>query len=421
MPRTQVIYANEALYVGPSPATGLHVQHNLLMGNTGAGATSPLASGRNYITGLYRVQSIDFDFGINRTPINQFGEHAAIDRVILNAPTVNLGFSYLLANMANEKTLGFHVASSGNGVYAESSAIKNIINKTQDEKNYFIKTSAAGVDAVGDTAVASADVGVTSFGNGFITSYSANMAVGQLPRVDVRIEALNMAFTNSISGVIPAIHPISGIRFTELQPEGHKHVVFSLPYATSSISGNDGDISTLRPGDITVSIFERQAGDEGVLSNATSVYSGIGADLVQSNLGIVDASLQSVQVGFNMSRDVIERLGSRYGISREINFPVPVTVSLDAIVGDLTTGYLDELIDCDKSYDLHINMKNPSECDVSEKRTVAHYKVKNAKLNGQSYRSSIGGRKTVSLSFESQVGGPNQTTVGLFMSGYAAR
>ena len=44
-------------------------------------------------------------FNISRTDVNQFGELAAIDRVVLDTPTVSLDFSYYLANFANEANL----------------------------------------------------------------------------------------------------------------------------------------------------------------------------------------------------------------------------------------------------------------------------------------------------------------------------
>ena len=46
------------------------------------------------------------------------------------------------------------------------------------------------------------------------------------------------------------------------------------------------------------------------------------------------------------------------------------------------------------------------------------YEIKGLKIDDQSYSSSLGDNKTVSYSFTSQVGGPEQASVGVFMSGY---
>jgi hypothetical protein len=134
MPRTRVIYQNEALYVGPSPATSGHYKfvtgdnapnvptqklgqldplsvRTVNSGSTTASAslaqmTSGLAAN---ITNLDRIQSINYNFNITRKDVNQFGALAAIDRVIIDQPTVSLDFSYFQNSFANEKELGFNV------------------------------------------------------------------------------------------------------------------------------------------------------------------------------------------------------------------------------------------------------------------------------------------------------------------------
>lgn len=134
MPRTRVIYQNEALYVGPSPAISGHykfvtgdnavdvptqklsqldplsvrtVNSGSTTGNASlAQMTSGLAAN---ITNLDRIQSINYNFNITRKDVNQFGALAAIDRVIIDQPTVSLDFSYFQNSFANEKELGFDV------------------------------------------------------------------------------------------------------------------------------------------------------------------------------------------------------------------------------------------------------------------------------------------------------------------------
>ena len=134
MPRTRVIYQNEALYVGPSPATSGHYKfvtgnnavnvptqklsqldplsvRTVNSGNTTASASLlQMTSGLlPNLTNLDRIQSINYNFNISRKDVNQFGNLAAIDRVIIDQPTVSLDFSYLQNSFANEKELGFDV------------------------------------------------------------------------------------------------------------------------------------------------------------------------------------------------------------------------------------------------------------------------------------------------------------------------
>ena len=119
MPRNRVIYQSEALYVGPTPSTGAQPAG----GDFGS-----------RINQLHRIQTANYSFNIERTDVNQFGELAAIDRVNLDTPTVTLDFSYLLANLQNERALGFVVDGS-------NTCVKNLIDKSQDDKNYYIRTS----------------------------------------------------------------------------------------------------------------------------------------------------------------------------------------------------------------------------------------------------------------------------------------
>jgi hypothetical protein len=381
MPRNKITYQGQVLYVGPTPATGQHFNS----GNSGV----------NQIVQLHRVQSCNYDYNVARVDVNQFGELGAIDRVILDTPTVGLNVTYLLANFWNERNLGFNVDGT-------VTCISGILNKTADEKNYFLKVSDDGVDGVGDTDTSVATVG---FGNGFISSYTSEASVGAFPMVSLNIEALNNTWDNSISGYNPAVNPADGQRITTWR--------YRVPTATSNAGGGDLDISVLRPGDITITFKQRNAADEGILANATGVYNTLGAD-------INDIKIQSYRLAVALSRQPIQKLGNKFAFSREITLPINATLSIEAILGDITTGSLSDVVNCDNSYDITIQLKKPDDCSGGTKPVICQYQLKNCKLNSQSYASNIGNNKTVTLEFAAQVGGPNQANVGLFMSGLAS-
>jgi len=76
MARNRVIYQSESLFVSKeatSTATGDHAE-------------------------LIRVQSANYGFTINRQDVNQYGNLARIDSLILESPTVNFDFSYYLGD-----------------------------------------------------------------------------------------------------------------------------------------------------------------------------------------------------------------------------------------------------------------------------------------------------------------------------------
>ena len=396
MSKNRVVYMSEALYAGPSPATGLHFV-NAQGNKTGiavvGGGESPA------VNQLHRIQNVGYSFNVSRTDVNQFGELAAIDRVILESPTVSLDFSYLLANFGNEKVLGFSPLDG------TSSCLSGMMSKVSDSRNYFIKTVPEGFDAF--NSVRKAGDEVISVGNGFLTSYSTEGSVGGLPTVSVNVEGLNMAF-DSGTGVdggydTPAIDPINGSRLTSK---------YRLPLTTGDHGTGTLNISVLRPGDISFSITQRSAQQEGNESEATDPYAGIGA-----SIGATDAKIQSYSFNFDLSREAIQKLGNRFSFSREVSYPVNVSCSVDALVSDITTGSLSDIINCDDAYDITVKLGEPDGCAGSTSDVVSLYKLKNAKLDSQSYTSSIGDNKSVTLDFSAQIGGPNQTNLGFFMSG----
>ena len=410
MARNRVIYQSEALYVGPSPAvSGFFTDKTLLVPD--GYVDMPLQASGNQVKQLHRIQTANYSFNIARTDINQFGELAAIDRVVMDTPTVALDFSYILATMENETNLGFVT----NGT---ATALSGIMNKLEDEKNYFIRTVGEGIDAVGDTNVEpqeNAGSSVIGVGNGFITSYTTECSVGNFPTCSVNVEGMNMTFNNGISGGSPAIIPESGLRL-----ESYKWI---LPTATGSPSTGILATSALRPGDITFSFKKSDKESthlidalDGVAENTYDAPGAKFGDMTDRSY----AKIQSYNISLDMAREPINRLGSRFAFSREITFPMTVTCSVDALVADLTTGSLSDIINCDDAYDIQINLLRPTNCTVdvdTHKDIFAQYRLKNCKVNSQAFSSDIGSNKSVTIEFATQVGGPNQVNQGLFMSG----
>ena len=401
MARNRVIYQSEALFVGQK--TGVTDAH------TSAGD----------IKQLHRVQSANYAFSVARTDVNQFGELAAIDRVVLDTPTVSLDYSYLLSNMSNEENMGFFVNTKEVGTDSLVSALSGILNKTEDERNYFIQTSREGEDAVGDTTRdddsltgIGAQADTIGIGNGFITSYSSEASVGGFPTVSVAVEGMNMLFSTGTQNV-----PNPGINRTDGSASTTK---ISLPtvsgdFKDSSEQSGILSISTLRPGDITIKIAEHSTDG----SFGSDDYDLGGAKLpTAAGDATESANIQSYNISFDLGRTPIQRLGNRFAFAREVDFPVNVSLSLDAIMTDLTTGNLNDLVDCEKSYDIQIQLKGitGSACDTV-KTDVAAYVLKNMKPDSQSYSSSIGDNKTVTLDFSTQIGGPRDTNAGVFFKG----
>ena len=466
MARTRVIYQGEALYCSQD------VAYNVAQTGTQEGAGVTSTPDNFNIKDLNRIQSVNYSFNVTRQDVNQFGELAAIDQCIVEAPTVSLDASYYLADFTNEHRLGLYVTQSGEGtkyggvadnpvgdqtVEASGlykSAITNLIDSTTTayQKNYFILTAKEGKDANinSPSGVPLANSGnyesIIGVGNGFLSSYSTEGAVGGMPTVSVSVEGQNMNFVNlpyttglgdghgagqgfrtsgsvagnslsalanssliGISGESPAVNPVNGTKYDDL---------VCLPIPTGNASGKFmGNISTLRPGDITLTLAKQTgnaitfaATGENTSEPITRMESGY------AGASIADAHIQSYNIGFDLSRSPIQKLGVKYAFARPVDFPVNVSLSVDAIVSDLTTGSLADIIDCDHSFDARVTMRDPG-CETDPKPIVCNDIVKGLKLDSESYSSDIGSNKTVTLDFSTQIGGPTQKNKGIFMSG----
>jgi hypothetical protein len=352
MPRNRVIPPSEALFIS-SNATGVQT---------------------GQITQLHRVQSANYGGSTSRQPVTQYGLQAPIDQVILEPNDVSLDFSYLVTNALNESRMGFVVDNS-------AQAVSGFLTKATDEHNYYILSAPEGNDAVGGDGTAGSNR-VWGIGNGFISSYQFEAAVGSFPTANVSVQALNLVtYSNSTGQATPAIHPVSGTRIT--------NTIFSLP---SSVSGLVGQSTALKPGDVFL--------------NLTSPLYGV---------DISDAKIQNARVSVDLSREALNKLGSHFPFSRELQYPINVSISVDALIGDLTTGSLSDIICNDAAYELTVGIRQPS-CN-NNGATAIQYTVRGAKLDSQSISSSVGSNKSVSLQWTAQIGGPTDTIRGLFISG----
>lgn len=359
MARKRVIYQSEAIFVGPSG------------GSSSVVAAYPLSKQLN------RVQSANYSFNITRQDVNQYGQIGSIDQVILEAPTVSLDFSYYANSGENEVTLGLAV-DTGN---ASVPALRNILSggaNAQDTKNYYIVVAPEGTDANLNESAVTGNGKVIGIGNAGLTSYSIEAAVGSFPTVSVAAEGLNMRFYDATTGTVPAINPADGS-----DAAGY--------FGISGLTTGAG-FTALRPGDITVTF----SGAKGVVEE--------------------DLKIQDFSISFDLGRDPIQKLGNRFAFSREITFPVNVSATINAVLGEIEAENLATVIasDCADA-DLSINMLSPKTCEGGAQSTALKYTLKGAKLASQSFTSSIGANKAISLEYTATIGGPSETTRGLFI------
>lgn len=354
MSRNRVIYQSEALYVSEEATSTGEASHEQ----------------------LERVQSANYSFNISRQPVNQYGQLSKLGDVIIEAPTVSADISYLLTDGFNERALGFYVqtASQAEGGFASGHMIDG------SGRNLYISTVGEGLDAINVT-LSSASNDVIGIGNAYLSDYTVDLSVGSLPTASISFEASNMNVSAGNSIDNPAVDQADGspVGLTAILPD--------------AITGQSDEIA-LRPGDVTVDITNF---DGICLSDLTSSQDSI--------------HIQSASLSVPLSRTPLERLGTKYAYARSVEFPITASLTVNAILNELEVGALSDIIDNDQPKNVSLTLKAPDGANA------LIYTMKGCNLVSESFSSSIGSNKSVDLTFETQIGGPNDTTNGVFVSG----
>ena len=416
--RDRVLFSNEALFVSPS-ATGFHYT-----GGNGIGLVTPprnpidtagwqcgnpfppwnpngedpaYASGQGtVIQQLKRIQSCSYGFNTNLTDVIQYGQLNRISAASVNEPLVNLEFSYYLLDGFNERQIGLVI----NGT--ESPLSQDVSGS--DGKNYFIETVPSSRSVVtGDINIPNSKKTVVSIGNGFVTNYTASMAVSEIPTATVTVDAYNIQANIGATGIdIPAINPQNGALMSDAWVKGEHGTckpdsctsLFSLPAASRAYDGC-GDVAALRPGDVVLT-----------LRNAAMIsqqISGAGA------LPAGTALIQSATVDMPMPRSSLKRIGNKYPFTKSLALPLLVYLDIEATVSEIKRADLADLLCSCSEHELLITIYNPScaPCHFGGKREediAIQYKFTHARLESENFSSAIGQNKSVSLRFSTQLG-----------------
>jgi hypothetical protein len=455
--RNRIIYQSQALFIAPS-STGFHIQtgNNL---STGPGISNDDAYSLNWtgtaarmnrsavaddcknralIEPMERIQSANFNFTINRQDINEFGQLARLDSIVMESPTVGLDFNYYLTDGGNERKMGFNVPTinnaggsalparatvndyfwTGDGCLSGFSALSGVLNDPQGN-NFFITVVPDGKDVQGTTALSTTGTAYTkndvvAIGNGFVSDYTVEASVGSIPTASVTVEAFNIKVDDHLSG-----GPL-GADWTYLD-EGVPGVTLegnsgTNRYVFQTGLGNSGSqvyqnlngtafnttgssaVSALRPGDLTLSMSN--SGD----------YIGL-ADMA----GDGAAHIQSFTINVPLSRTILQRLGSTFGYARVVDLPVDISCTVSAVVSELQNKNLFAELCNNQTHDFTLTMRD-SACTTAGVEKLS-YTVKNARLDSETFSNSIGDNESVDMTFTTQIGGANDQNNGLFMTG----
>ena len=114
-----------------------------------------------------------------------------------------------------------------------------------------------------------------------------------------------------------------------------------------------------------------------------------------------------------MSRSPLQRLGSRFAYGRTVDFPINATLNVNAICTDASAQNLADILDDTDGHVIKLTVKD----STADKKVQMQYILKGCRLDSESFSSSIGSNKSVDLTFSTQIGGINDTSNGVFVSG----
>jgi hypothetical protein len=423
MARNRVIYQSQALFIAPS-STGVQVSGVTANGLAATSTpftptdTGSLASGISLLKKMDRIQNCNFNFTINRQDINEFGKLARIDSIVMEAPTVGLDFSYYVTDGYNERLMGFNITGvTDTNIVNGAQAISGLLADLQGN-NYYILTVDEGEDVVGGTLTPNSTI--VGIGNGFVSEYSFEASVGAIPTASVTVEAFNIksdsaeTVTTVTTGNAPATSVV-GANITSITGNSAAINLFATPATKFTSIGSAYKLDYSR--DFTGAIGAAAGVDfTGFTTGVSSVSALRPGDIVLSlgnSVGLTnlaDAHIQSFSFTLPLSRTILQRLGNTFGFARVVDVPINMDVSISAIVSELKDQNLFDAL-TSGTQTLSITLKDSS----SANKIV--YEIRGALLSSETYSENLGDNQTVDLTYSVQIGGANDTTAGLFMSG----
>ena len=368
-----------------------------------SGETSEL-SGYHILRRINRVQSVNYDFNISRTDIGVLGKTQNIARPIIEPPSISLDFSYFLEGVTNERRIGFNVDNQNES--NKPLFVKNLFDSSRglDSRNiYLVTNNLSDLDIRGqsdsyEAAYLSAEpsekasliidnnspgYGILAFQNAYVSNYSVDISVGNIPQVNVSCVADNVIYFPSGSGVsVPLLNTKDGTSY-----DGGAKILIPKHFKEKAPNVEFGSL-TFRPGNITVDIQKQTS----------------------TGINFHTETLQSFSLELPLDRENISYLGYKLYADRPIKLPIKSSLKLGFLDKQSLSGSLFSEINRDESYNFVVNCKKDNG-DVG-----LRYLVSGAKFESVSHSSSVGDNFNSEMSFSVEMDLDDYKN-GIFVSG----
>ena len=165
-------------------------------------------------------------------------------------------------------------------------------------------------------------------------------------------------------------------------------------YNYTGFTTGTSTVSALRPGDITIEF-----------PNTSGMSSISGDD---------SAHIQSFSFSIPLTRTILQRLGSVFGYTRVVDVPINMELNISAVVSELKDANLFDIMADTSELTFAVVLNDQNQTSPVPKM---RYEIKGARLVSETYSEAIGDNQTVDITYTVQLGGANDTSAGVFMSG----
>jgi hypothetical protein len=381
----RIIYNLQSLYLAPySGEQG----YNSNEGNF-------YLSGCSILKKLEKIQNFNYSIQPNRVdiPISKIKKIYGTSN-----PQINFNFSYIPDGITNEYRLNFDPGHFKNSklIPMFSSMLKSnlidkknfflTINKNEDDLFKYSEPSQLSINPTGKYDILNSDsvnYGVLFFQNCYLTEYSVNIKVGNIPIVNQAYTCDNITFYNSGLGLKFNILDLkSGINISQ-----NEEIIIpkNLNLNNSDIGGKNLLLST----DANIQINKQN--NENILFDKDVIYG-------------LDYSIK-----FNRSE--IKSLNYKLPLNKKINFPVMGSLNFNILEREIKSGSAFYDLNKNENYNIICNFPN-----TKSGLYPTQFIFSGCKFNQIEYNSNIGQNKLISLSFDFDID-PDFYTRGLFASG----
>ena len=353
--------------------------NRITYGQSAIAVSQPPANSDNTssLTGLKRVQSASIDFTFARERFKQIGSPDYVGQVQVKNADIGFGVDYFYSNGTNEAVMGLNV--NGNS----GTALKYVKKENQD-RNYYILMGTGDSDEPNKTSIFKNQFNVMALGNVFLDSYSLSAALGSPVAVSANLSAYNIVmneYNDSTNGeTIPAINTL---QTSPHSPEEGTPVLDKKYKIDSTVFQNttnrDGNIiGAFAPGDIELTLADVK--EPGLQFTGSSPARS--------------ASIESVDIGFNVDRTDLYGLGSMYPYGRRAVLPILGNLSFSALATEFTSGNLNTFLSGVNNYNFTINLK-----DSCSGQTGLQMVMENAQMDSQGLSNTLGSNASMTASF----------------------